>query len=367
MADTLLFALPEAPDRERRDTHWWHVVDGELVSAGRGDEWLNFADRRNLIALAPVAQVRLGFSEKASSATTTRQAEAVARVAAISSSLGDDETLHATSAVADDGTIMTAVVNRDAMSAWLEWTRTLGAEPHQVVPAGALLPLADQWRALTLGEERIVGRRGAVLPNEPDLTGSIVGKGKIEVLNEEVARSALVNAAGASLLDLRTGQFARKRRIELKGRQVRELAVLAALIPLALLAWALVVIVKLERSTDRLDSETLAVASAALGRPVSLETAESELAQSVGGSAYGGLMAPLTAVYQALQPEQGVSATNLAYAPDGTLSVTFAAPTVDAVNRVLLSLQRNGYRVTAVPRQSSDGRSMVDTTVRTGP
>ena len=75
-------------------------------------------------------------------------------------------------------------------------------------------------------------------------------------------------------------------------------------------------------------------------------------------------MAPLTAVYQALQPEQSVGITSLSYAPDGTLSATFAAPTVDAVNRVLLAVQRNGYRLTAVPRQSPDGRSMVDVTVR---
>ena len=75
-------------------------------------------------------------------------------------------------------------------------------------------------------------------------------------------------------------------------------------------------------------------------------------------------MAPLTAVYQALQPEQSVGITSLSYAPDGTLSVTFASPTVDPINRVLLSLQRDGYRVTAVPRQSPDGRSMVDVTVR---
>ena len=131
MADTILFALPEAPDRERRDTHWWHVVDGEAVSVGSGDEWLNFAGRRrNLIGIAPAARVRLSFSEKPSSASTNRQAEAVARVAAVNSSLGDDETLHSASAVAEDGSIVTAVADKDAMTAWLDWARLLGAEPN---------------------------------------------------------------------------------------------------------------------------------------------------------------------------------------------------------------------------------------------
>jgi len=367
MADTILFALPEAPDRERRHTHWWHVVDGEVVSAGSGDEWLNFAGRRrNLIGIAPAAQVRLSVSPKLSSAATNRQAEAVARVAAVNSSLGDDETLHSASAVAEDGSIVTAVAERDAMSAWLDWARKLGAEPNAVVPAGALLPLSDDWTAATFGDEHVIGRRGTVLPDEPDLTAGIVGDARIESLNDEEIRSALAHAAEAPPIDLRTGRFAR-RRIAMESNRIRELAILAALISAVLLAWALISIFKLERSTDSLNAETVAVASAALGRPVTIETAESELAQRAGGSAFGGLMPPLTATYQALQPEQSVSLTSLAYAPEGTLSVTFAAPTPAEVNRVLLALQRNGYQVTAVPRQAADGRSMVDATVRSGP
>jgi general secretion pathway protein L len=368
MADTLLFALPEAPDRGRRDTHWWHVVDGELVSAGSGDEWLNFASRRRkLIGIAPATQVRLSFCEKPSSAATNRQAEAVARVAAVNSSLGNDETLHSASAVAEDGRIVTAVTEKIAMAAWLDWAKTLGAEPNTVIPAGALLPLSDRWTAATFGEDHVIGRHGAVLPDEPDLTGAIVGDAKVEALNDEEVRSALAHAAEAPLIDLRTRRFARRRHIAIEGNRVRELTIIAGLIPLVLLAWALVAIFKLERSTDRLDAETVSVASAALGRPVTIENAESELAQRTGGSAFGGLLPPLTATYQALQPEQSVSLTTLSYAPDGTLSVTFAAPTPKEVNRVLLALQRNGYRVTAVPRQSPDGRSVVDATVRSGP
>lgn len=368
MADTLLFALPEAPDRERRDTHWWHVVDGELVSAGAGDEWLNFASRlRKLIGIAPAAQVRLSFCEKPSSAATNRQAEAVARVAAVNSSLGDDETLHSASAVAEDGSIVTAVTEKIAMTAWLEWAKTLGAEPNTIVPASALLPLSDRWTAARFGEDHVIGRRGTVLPDEPDLTGAVVGDAKVEALNDEEVRSALAHAAEAPLINLRTGRFARRRHIAIEGNRVRELVIIAGLIPLVLFASALVAIFKLERSTDRLDAETVSVASAALGKPVTIETAESELAQRTGGSAFGGLLPPLTATYQALQPEQSVSLTTLTYAPDGTLSVTFAAPTPKEVNRVLLALQRNGYRVTAVPRQAPDGRSMVDATVRSGP
>jgi general secretion pathway protein L len=368
MADTILFELPETPDSARRDTHWWHVVDGELVSTGTGDEWLSFAARkRSFIGIAPVAQVRLGFSEKPSSVNTRRQAETVARVAAVNASLGDDEALHSASAVADDGSVITAVTAKAAMISWLDWARKLGAEPTHVVPAGAILPLSKRWTAAAIGENLVVGRSGIVFPDEPDLTAAIVGDSQIETLNDEAVRVALARAAEAPPIDLRTGRFVRGRRLVIERSRVRELALLASLIPLIALAWALVIIFKLERSTARLDSESVAVASASLGRPVTIDAAESELAESVGGSAAGGLMPPLTAVYQALQPEQSVSLTSLSYAPDGTLSVTFAAPTVEAVNRVLVAVQRNGFRVTAVPRQSPDGRSMVDATVRGGP
>jgi len=140
MADTLLFALPEKPARDRRDTHWWHVVDGELVSEGQGDEWLNFAGpRRNLIGIAPAAQVRLSFSEKVSATTTDRQAEAVARVAAVNSSLGEDKTLHSVSGVSDDGTIMTAVTEKVAMTAWLDIPLTRALAASALVMAASLL------------------------------------------------------------------------------------------------------------------------------------------------------------------------------------------------------------------------------------
>lgn len=368
MSDTLLFALPAAPDPERRDTHWWHVVDGHIVAAGAGEGWLaRSGSDRDRVALAPAGQVRLSFSDSPSTAATSRQAAAVARVAAVESSLGDDGTLHAVSSVADDGRVVTAVVDKETMLAWLDWARELGAEPNHVVPVGALLPLSDRWTAATIGAEDIAGRIDAVMPNEPDLAAFVIGDADVDTLDEWQVRKMLERAAETPPLDLRTGRFARRRRIVVERERIRELAIIAALIPLITFVLALVDIFKLERASGRLDSETLAVAQAALGHPVTLETAESELAQRVGGSAYGGVMNPLAALYQAIQPEPSVSSTSVTYAPDGTLSVTLAAPTVDAVNRALIALQRNGYKVTAVPRQSPDGRSMVDVTVRSGP
>lgn len=369
MAEAVLFLLPSIPDRGHRETHWWHVADGEIVGSGASGEWVALAasGERKRVALAPAGSVRVSLAEPTSGAATARQAAAIARVAAIEESLGDDEALHAVSGAANGGPVMTAVVDNGVMLAWLDWATELGVDPHQVVPLGALLPLSDSWVAASFGSEHLVARGGVVMPFEPELASWVIGDEQVATLGEAEQRLALVRAAEAPPLDLRAGRFARRRRISLDRARIRELVLLAALIPLITLAWALVVIARMDRETDRLNAETLTIAEATLGRPVALESAESELAQRIGGSAYGGLMAPLTALYDALQAEQSVSTTDVSYRGDGTLSATLAAPTIDAVNRVLIALQRNGYRVTAVSRQSPDGRAMVDTTVRSGP
>lgn len=368
MHGALLFTLPEVPDHHRRDTHWWWVVDGEVVEGGNGEEWLTLAERRpSLVAVAPAGSVRLSFAP-APTGATPRQAASIARVAAVQASLGDEETLHAVSDVAPDGTVATAVVDQGVMRGWLVWARELGADPDHVVPAAALLPLSDRWLSAKIGADNVLGRKGIVLPGEPGLTDLVLGSEEVRGLEEAEVHAAIAAAAGSHPLDLRSGRFARQG-LSLDRRRARELIVLAALIPLLMLSWMLVSIFKLDRSADRLNAETVSVASGALGRAVTLETAESELAQRSGGSAsaYGGLMAPLTATYQAMQQEPGVSSTSIAYSADDTLSVTLAAPTVDPINRVLLALQSDGYKVTAVSRQSPDARQMVDMTVRSAP
>jgi general secretion pathway protein L len=212
----------------------------------------------------------------------------------------------------------------------------------------------------------VVGRRGTILPNEPELATALIGSADVRTLDATEVEAALLAGVCMPAVDLRAGRFARRRRIVIDRARIRELAMLSALVPLLTLVWAVISILKLDASTDRLNADTLRRAEAALGRPVTLETAESELAQRAGRSAGGGPLIPLTGLYQVLQPEPGVSATNISYSGDGTMSATIAGPTVDVLNRVLIGLQRNGYQVTAVPRQGSDGRAMIDMTVRGG-
>jgi general secretion pathway protein L len=374
MADALVFSLPAVPDAAQPEAHWWRVIDGVIVARGADGDWVGqtgAADGagRRLIGLAPAAAVRLALAEPSPAATTPRQAAAVARVAAVEQSLGDPETLHAASvAIPDgDGALVTAIVANSTMLEWLDWAKALGADPDHIVPAAALLPVGEEWVAATVGAEHLVGRRDVVFANEPALAQAIVGNADVKELPAEVIDAELAAMAEAPILDLRTGRFAKRRRLVIDRDRIRELIVLACLIPIVTLLWAIVSVVRLENSSDRLDAETLRIAQSVVGRPVTLETAEAEMVQRRGSSAGPGLSAPLAALYKGLQGETAISSTQIGYRAEGTLSATLAAPTIDEINRLLVVLQRDGYRITAVPRQAPDGRAMVETTIRTGP
>ncbi|MEA1072878.1 type II secretion system protein GspL [Sphingomonas sp. LY160] len=370
MVDALLFALPEAPLAEHPETHWWRIADGRVIERGSDAGWtaaMVDADGRPIrrVVLAPASAVRLAFGD-AGKAASPKQAAAIARVGAIEASLGDASTLHAVSTIdpANERSVVTALVDNGVMVEWIDWAQALGVDPDMIVPAATVIPRTDRWVEAVIGGETLIGREGLVMPFDPALAEALVGGDEVERIASEDVDLLLAAAAEAPLIDLRTGRFAKRRRLVVDRARLRELALLAAIIPIVLLLWAIVSIVRLERETDRLDRETLAIASRIVGREPTIESAAADMAQSQGPGASGGLSPGMAALFQQLQAERGISSTAFAYRGDGTISVTLAAPTVDEINRVLIALQRDGYVVTAVPRQAADGRSTVDITIR---
>lgn len=373
MTSTIVFTLPERPDPAHAEVHWWLVGPDDVVTGDVGTGWIAaLTDERGVprrqVALAPAGAVRVTTSLPPDSAATQRQAESIARVGATDASLGDPQTLHVVSvqANADARSVRTAVVDNGMMLAWLDWARAHGADPDHIVPVAALLPRFDQWTAASIGDQHLLANGDTIIPNEPSLATAIAATTDIVELPGDTIDDYLVAAAADPPLDLRVGRFAKRRRLVIDRDRIRELATLAAVAVLLTLLWSIVTIIRLDRATHRLDAETVALAGTALGRPVAVENAEAEVRAAAGAGRWS-FQPSLAALYQTLQSDSGVSSTELGYRPDGTLNVTLTAPTVDAINRQLVALQRDGYRVTAVPRQSPDGRAMVDVTVRSGP
>lgn len=366
---TLFVALPHDPMGAGDEAHWWRVA-GETVESGVGNEWraLLVRERPRLIGLAPAALVRLAFSTPAEGVTSTRQSATIARVGAIEQSLGDAETLHTATAPLDGDppTLVTAVAANAKMQEWIDWSDQLDVALDHIVPAAMLLPLADDWVATAIGGERIIGRRGTVLPDEPALTDTLIGPGEQPIdLDQRDVELAMVRLAAMPRPDLRTGRFARRRRIVIDRGRIRELAMLALAIIAVTTVIAIAQIVKLDSSRKALDAETLEIARAAAGPGVTLETAEAALAARAGQAGGGSLSSGVAALLARLQPEQNVSLSALGYS-GGSLRFTVAGQGPDAINRVLLALQRDGYRVTAVPRTESDGRTVAEVTLGGG-
>ena len=367
----LLLLLPERPHANVAAAWWWRVDHGAVVASGGDDAWVRQASEpgTEVIGLAPAAAVRLVITS--AQGETDRQAAAVAAASAREASLAEADTLHAVAVVQGEGETrraLTALVAAEAMEQWLGWARAFGIELRAIVPSLLLLPDTEEWTDLRLGTEHLVGRGELRFPYEPALADALIGEAGVRQVSGEELENALVRLAEAPPLDLRQGRFGARTSWRMEPRRLRELLLLAACIPLLALLAALVTIVRLDRDSARLDRETAEVASAALGRPVTAEAALAELNVQAArtGGAGGSLSAPLAALYQQMQSEPSVTATALGWRGDGTLSTTLAATRPEDINRLLLGLQRNGYKVTAVPRTGTDGRQLADITVRSG-
>lgn len=368
----LLVALPENPLGATSEAHWW-LVGGDGVETGIGSEWIGLAashgSQPGLIGLAPSAAVRLAFANPPANAANARQARAIARVQALDQCLGEPETLHSASATLDGEppAIVTAIVANAKMQEWLDWADAIGVRLDHVVPAAMILPMADQWVAAQVGSERIIGRRGMTMPDEPALKDGLTEAGEQTVeLDLDSFDQALKRIAVSPVPDLRSGRFARRRRIVIDRSQTRELLLLALAIVLVASLVAMIEIIRLDRSRADLDAETLEIARAAAGPGVNLDGAEAALAARAGAAAGGSMSSAVAALLTRMQAEQTISMSSLGYT-GGALNVTLASQGPDAINRVLLALQRDGYRVTAVPRTESDGRTFADLTLSEGP
>ena len=371
MSDVLILLLPEVCDPADASAHWWHLSAGLVVAEGSDVGWktlavpLTGATGMPLIALAPVAPVRLDWPEP--QGETERQRLGVARAGSLRGGMADTETLHAVADMVEER-LATAVVANGTIVEWLDWLALHDADPIAIVPAGLVAPWSEQWVAADLGRERMLARAGLVAPDEPALREMLVEPGlEVTQLAPTEIGARLAWLSQALPLNLRSGRFARRRVLLLDWRRVRELAALALLIPLLGLGIGLIMLARLDRDSARLEAETARLASGAIGQQVTAAAAAGALDTEIGATpgAAGSPFAPLTALYQQLQQIPGVTAVSVAYRPDGTLAASLSATRVEDLNRLLLGLQRLGYRVTApTPRQGSSGQIIVDLTLR---
>nr|WP_314444182.1 type II secretion system protein GspL [uncultured Sphingomonas sp.] len=369
MTSGLLLLLPARPAPGDTATCWWQVLEGTIVDHGSGTGWQAMAAPPTggpalpVIALAPVAAVGLGWPDP--EGATDRQRLGIARAASLAEAMADPATLHAAAGMVE-GRLVTARVGNGDMVEWLDWLAAQGIDPLAIVPAGLLLPRTEQWTSAALGPEGMLGRGQLVVPDEPVFRDTLVGGEEVSVLTEGEVAERLALLARTMPLDLRSGRFAKSRMLVFDWGRMRELAALALLIPLLGLLMAVVLLTRLNQASGQLEAETARLAGATLGQSVTASTAASALDSRISElpGASGSPFPPLAALYQHLQAVPGARASLIRYRADGTLSASIAAGRVEEINRLLLALQRSGYRVTATTRAGDGGQVIADLALR---
>ncbi|WP_265569468.1 type II secretion system protein GspL [Sphingomicrobium nitratireducens] len=351
----LFVTLPRRPSEAEAVRPWWLVADGRLVASGNDSGWLPRAVERgeagptSVVGIADPGAVRLSPLD---AEATTPQMRGKAAIDARREALGGLEANHAVA-----GGTHVAVVARDRMQDWLDWAARCGVGLDHIVPAASLLPQDGTWRDLSLGDWQMSANEHVAILDEPALAATLRGDAPVERLDQAAVDALIAGSAFPLPLDLRSGPFARRRSWRPDLSRLREFAILGGVIVLLALAIPIAEIAKWSFAADALDEEAADIASASLGRPVTIDEAEAAL-RSEGGAQAGG-PALFGALYAAMESENIVRASQLSYA-NGTVSARLTAPDMAAIQRLLDRLQRDGWQVAARPGPSSNGQASVD-------
>ena len=360
MTRALLVLLPDRPDASVLGCPWWEVADGSILAHGLDGAWLAraFDTREPVVTVGLVGPEQVRLERRDAEALASPQERGVARIEAQRQALGSEPHV----AVArDEMNGWIATVDAAAMRRWLEYGRAQEIEFDQIVPLASLLPADGKWHEARIGPTTVISRDGTALVDGDPLVDALVGDEFVDTLDHDTLMARLAAAVPVPPIDLRQGIFARARRWAPDPRRLKEFAVVVGLILLFALLIPIAKAIRWDSESDRLDRETAAIATAALGQPVEAEGAEAALLAAMGSGATGrGAGQLLASLFAEMEAERSVEAAMLGWDGSGALAARLVANDVDAINRLLLGLQRRGWSVTATPLADGQGRAMVD-------
>lgn len=338
-----------APD-DRLDS-WWLVRDGS-VERGAADEPLPPDLPERIVAVAPAGAMTVHVAELG--ALATQQARTAARLLVAETSVAPIETQHVAVGEADGSDRAVAVISKGRMNAWLDSLQARGIDPDMILPAPLLLPRPDSGfvRGI-IGAETVLRGRSAAFAHEPGLTELLVGDAPVEDVDAE---PMVLAALDRPELDLRQGEFAKRRRFRIDWSHVRRLSMLGGAIAAVTLLIAIVQIVRYGFAADALDADAQAVAATVA--PDAGADAVAGLQARLAARRGGGLGFTTTAgaMLSALQAVPNVELTSLSFETDGMLRATILAPGPAEAEALRARIRSSGLTVEATPFAQESGR-----------
>lgn len=372
--DRLVVALPSRSPVADFSLEWWAI--DEDGGRGPGGRWPDpeleealarpSADRR-VLAIAPADAAALHWLAMPDLSPAQARVAAQMKVADEAAAAPGELHVVAGEPRPSDGALAVAVVDRAVMADWIAWCARHRLDPDRIVPAALLLPdpaPGTVSRGALAGHALYRGEDTGWAADDA-LDALLIGDDGVADVDAAELDRAVAAAFDAPPLDLRSGAFAKRRRGVDAGLVRRVIAILLAC-GVAELAIALLLVARASFAADALDREALALAAPAVPAATAVEqlvpVLDAELARRGGGP--NSFSVPTAGLYSALSATQSVTASDLSFTPDGTLTANLSAPTVEELNAVLLALQRDGFTVSYTMGQGLDGRQSIALTVR---
>ncbi len=343
------------PDAER---HSLHIQDGVMTARG-GQEAQDGAVR---LLVAPARDVNIYAIDLPD--LTPAQARAAATLALADKSLLPPDERHVVCGIQGEGAQSrpVALVSRTQMQAWVE-----RYDPDVIVPAPLFLPQPDQGyiRGL-LGDETVLRGADSGFAEDNVVTPFIIGDAPVITLEQNALEDALIAAAINPPINLREGEFARRRQWRVDPDWLKRTGWIAAALILVTFLIPLVQIVRLSWASKTLEETSASVAQSALGEAVAPETAvaalDTRLTALRGGGA--GFARTATAASRAIEATANVELTSMAFDPSGVLRLTLRARNADEIATAQARMRAAGLDVTSGPVNPGQGQPIAEIQVR---
>lgn len=306
------------------DGHWLRIDGDTIVARGERPVPVEDSDTR-VVAIVPAAKTVL--HSLAIEGLTEPQARGAARLAMADTAVVPVETLHVAVGPDVDGTRAAIAIDATHMTQRLVDLAAEGFDPDAMVPALLVPPHPDSGfvRAL-LGDESVVRGPDVAFADDPVLT-PLLAPGDIVTLDREAIEAALIAAVLVPPLDLRQGQFAKRRRWAVDRTKLRTIQWLAAACLATLLLVPLARLINLTWTASAVEARSIARAQAAMPG-VTIVNPVAQLDERLGalGLQNGGFLPLASAMAAAVEAVPGVEVERLTYAGPAGLSVGIRAP-----------------------------------------